>query len=396
MASVRAMLTACLWLACLPAGGNALPLHHGATVENVKVAKPHCKNFYPLSFKEVEDLVPRYKRCMITTHATIMQEAFENTKCKVTNLTDADVVSLPPYMMNECNFPEYGAGLCMGGNIKRAGDRCRNILQELTALFEKGRSLWNKRVVVVDDTGPGIFGIPCVVAGLNVSNSCFETYDLHESTYRSKRFIFAKMASDYRYYKPGIDIALPPPALPPAQWEPSTIPLESRPYLATFMGRFSRHPIRKHVADLFHNGKDVLIEDTINNALYKERIHGSVFGLILRGDTRWTHRFNDVVCSGAIPVLVTDIMVPPFNEIMPFQDYGVLINETNESLAGMMKTLKQLSAPARQSLQQKSQIACRHMFRTAKLQAATLASFVSQTNFSADTRPEARLPYSSR
>ena len=38
-----------------------------------------------------------------------------------------------------------------------------------------------------------------------------------------------------------------------------------------------------------------------------------------------TFRFIDAVCSGSVPVLVTDKMVPPFDELVPFESYGVLV-----------------------------------------------------------------------
>merc|ERR1711920_576643 len=111
-----------------------------------------------------------------------------------------------------------------------------------------------------------------------------------------------------------------------------------RPVLASFVGRFKKHPIRKYVAELVHNGQDVFIEDVIDDTLYERYLHSSTFGLILRGDDRWSFRFNDIVCSGSIPVLVTDIMVPPFNEIVPFEEYGILIKEEKIALAGMIES----------------------------------------------------------
>lgn len=38
-------------------------------------------------------------------------------------------------------------------------------------------------------------------------------------------------------------------------------------------------------------------------------------------------RHSESICSGAIPVLIADDWVPPFESLVPFEKYGVMIKE---------------------------------------------------------------------
>ena len=96
------------------------------------------------------------------------------------------------------------------------------------------------------------------------------------------------------------------------------------------------HPIRVYTHLHFHNktyeGKKVVIAERMTDEFvkgYGEVLHETVFSLLLRGDTHSTHRWNDVVCSGSVPVLVTDYMIPPYNELVPFESYGVFVRESH-------------------------------------------------------------------
>lgn len=41
----------------------------------------------------------------------------------------------------------------------------------------------------------------------------------------------------------------------------------------------------------------------------------------------FTYRFSEAVCSGGIPVMVTSSQVPPLQDLVPFETYGVLIRD---------------------------------------------------------------------
>ena len=36
----------------------------------------------------------------------------------------------------------------------------------------------------------------------------------------------------------------------------------------------------------------------------------------------------DTICGGGIPVLLTDYLVPPFEDTLPWESFGVIINES--------------------------------------------------------------------
>ncbi len=52
-------------------------------------------------------------------------------------------------------------------------------------------------------------------------------------------------------------------------------------------------------------------------------------------DVLFTYRFTEAVCSGGIPVMVTSSQVPPLQDLVPFDTYGVLIRD--EEIPGVGK-----------------------------------------------------------
>merc|ERR1719389_1347958 len=100
-------------------------------------------------------------------------------------------------------------------------------------------------------------------------------------------------------------------------------------------------PFRASLRQLLHNGHDCVLAKTSESWDYDDLLHSSKFLLILRGDVEFSYRFNEVVCSGGIPVLVTDSWVPPFNELVPFESYGVLCKE--DRVGELLPKLKSLN-----------------------------------------------------
>ena len=62
---------------------------------------------------------------------------------------------------------------------------------------------------------------------------------------------------------------------------------------------------------------------------YEELMSSSNFTLVVRGHREYSYRFTEAVCSGAVPVLVADGRVPPFNAVVNFREYGVSVKEEN-------------------------------------------------------------------
>lgn len=61
--------------------------------------------------------------------------------------------------------------------------------------------------------------------------------------------------------------------------------------------------------------------------LYMQILENSKFGLVLHGDGRWSHRLIEVMGSGAIPVLISDGLTLPFEEIVDYENSIIRISE---------------------------------------------------------------------
>lgn len=355
-----------------------------------------CTRIYPLGFDELEEAFPQLRECIVTTHAMIVQNELEKSTCLARTASEADVISMPPYLLTNCNWPNYSGGNCEAdGNSVRLGEfRRKFCTHEVLAvakqvLLEEGRG---KQMLLVDDAGgaPDIrtpTGKFACCKYFNTSQRewkgqpCLHTYHFPGHEYVRPEFIWAKRASQWTYYRRGIDIALPPPSYESAQWPPAKGPLKHRQLFAMFKGTFGMHNIRFYAHELFHGktyeGKKVVIAERNSDFFqndYKEMLHNTIFALLLRGDTRDTHRFNDVVCSGAVPVLVTDTMVPPFDEITQFESYGVVVWE--RQLEEMMDILQHISDQERERLRRASLKACADHFQTAGRQASSLVKIL--------------------
>ena len=81
-------------------------------------------------------------------------------------------------------------------------------------------------------------------------------------------------------------------------------------------------------------------------------LRDSAFGLVLRGDQRWSHRFTEVLKAGAVPVVLSDGLVLP---LTPLDDWAraalVLPEEDAKDFKRLMRRLCELDAPAKAALQ---------------------------------------------
>ena len=60
---------------------------------------------------------------------------------------------------------------------------------------------------------------------------------------------------------------------------------------------------------------------------YLQRMLSTVFVFILHGDSRWNLRTAEVLSTGAIPVVVSDGMTLPFEQVIPWGEFAVRIPE---------------------------------------------------------------------
>jgi hypothetical protein len=115
-----------------------------------------------------------------------------------------------------------------------------------------------------------------------------------------------------------------------------------RKYLFSFKGNVSQRGwfgcanVRPRLYELSKNTKtwySYLFEDTSDRVstskqLYEEILLESVYGLVLHGDGRWSHRLIEVMGSGAIPVIVSDGLTLPFEQIADYSDACIRIPES--------------------------------------------------------------------
>ena len=133
----------------------------------------------------------------------------------------------------------------------------------------------------------------------------------------------------------GVDVSMPAEPTPRCSGEAASKsflePLERKPFLMSFKGRLER-PWGKQVAAL-HDDHDVVIVGDANADYDAEfLLWNSVFNLVFATANHRNSRFNEVVCSGGIPVAMADASwVPPFDGFIRFSSYGVLIEDSDPS-----------------------------------------------------------------
>merc|ERR1712060_696615 len=85
---------------------------------------------------------------------------------------------------------------------------------------------------------------------------------------------------------------------------------------------------RRTVRDLLHNGVDRVIANSSDAEYdFDTLLQHSRFNLILPGDIEFSYRFAEAVCSGGVPVMIGAHWVPPFDEFVRFESYGVYIQK---------------------------------------------------------------------
>ncbi len=102
------------------------------------------------------------------------------------------------------------------------------------------------------------------------------------------------------------------------------------------VGWFNCCNVRKHmkkICKINNSYYNYLYEDTSENHINKNKdlymriLENSKFSLVLHGDGRWSHRLIEAMGSGSIPVLVSDGLTFPFEEIINYENSIVKIRE---------------------------------------------------------------------
>jgi hypothetical protein len=386
------------------APSNALLIEKPKKRTSQKNMSQCARRFYTYTFEQFEEEFPYLASCRVSTYAAVVHATVLNDPCRTSNKSAADFLIPPPYLAQECNWPTYGgSGGCRGANLFRQGHQCKD---NVARAFVKMQSRsGNKSILVIDH------------------NSDWTPYNLPAVEYSRRDWVWAKVNSKPPYYRPDVDVSMPPPATAHCTFVPDSAseePLESKRFFISFRGQFESRSMhrrsweaqrkglarstRKWVHNVLHNGRDRIIVDSSRyTATHKRKpgctippcfedvydfdmlLRSSRFILIIGGDVEFSYRFNEAVCSGGVPVLITQAWVPPFNEFVPFESYGVLVNETNETqmdgLLHILQTLPEAEVERRRKMARKM---CVDAFQTTEKTISALLHF--QTSAASVTR----------
>lgn len=116
------------------------------------------------------------------------------------------------------------------------------------------------------------------------------------------------------------------------------IPLINKPHtkiernkdiFASFVGVINgRHIIREKLKEVLMNKNGYYISESSGFWSFKEVMEKSIFSLCPRGYGKTSFRINESLNLGSIPVYIYDDPWIPFNDLINFEDYGVLISES--------------------------------------------------------------------
>jgi len=283
-----------------------------------------------VTLEEFESQFPEVRSCGYTIHGAMSYEKWLQHPARTRESRDASLVIFPPFLVDELNWPVYGGGVWENnfarpgenpgshgrpGNEKKIGD-CSRRFERL--IRQQYRFETYQRYL------------------LHFGSSGFDRgYELEPAAYTDQRAIIAKGEALIGRHRAGWDISLPPPFTDkPLRFR--HIPTSTgtnRSILIGFKGDMGTHKLRRKNRDELHNPSRLVFvlskdDDTFE---YWELLSRSVFALVIRGHVAFSYRFSEVVCSGAIPILISDEWVPPFEDLLSFERYGVRVPEANIS-----------------------------------------------------------------
>ena len=116
------------------------------------------------------------------------------------------------------------------------------------------------------------------------------------------------------------------------------IPLINKPHnksikekniFASFIGNINgRHSIREKMRDRLSNKEGYYISESAGFDNFKDIMERSIFSLCPRGYGKTSFRINESLNLGSIPVYIYDEPWIPFMDILNFEDYGILIHDS--------------------------------------------------------------------
>jgi hypothetical protein len=271
---------------------------------------------------EFEELPITMADCEMSIYGEALYQHLLFHPRRTANVDCAKFAVFPPYLTYEMHWPKYGF---FRENMAIQGRDCYEaaVGEALVTIenYSKTASMKKEFFIVLVDLDPYWF------------------HTLDAEVYNHSKLSWAKLNTLEHVWRPGMDVSMPPPASEHLmRYKHSMRATLPRKYLVTFMGKFRTHPVRALLGKLHDPGNGILILNT--EATHAGRLHGNVteyefveimarakYTLVVRGDAQYSYRFTEAVCSGSVPVLISDGWVPPFSSLLPFDKYGVRISE---------------------------------------------------------------------
>lgn len=382
-------------------------------IHEAKVDEEQSKNFFLMTTELLESIFPDLRNCGVTIYAQQVQEFLSRHPKRTSSIEEANVIVFAPYLAWETNWPIYKG---QKRNFFRQGDRCRKqpvqyaksiialrfaILQDnfkesikpgLSFNDQKKNSKDHIKASRVKNSSGAEIRIEKEKNDqkvLLIDSSPFYNSEIAAS-YNDSDFIWAKLNILESRWRRNEDISMPPPPhqviIPVAPLNALEKEIEavesyerpSKEYFLTFKGNFATHSIRSTIAKLHNPDQGIIIVDSSTNSSsswdFVDLMSKSEFTLAVRGDVEFSYRFTEAVCSGSIPVLVSDGWIAPFQSLVPFENYGIRISE--DAVLDMVSTLLSVSKASRQKLQAEAQIVCQKYFGSVERQIHTMLELV--------------------
>ena len=310
------------------------------------------RRYHVLSPQAAEIHAPELAQCALLRYAEALRRGLASSSCS-SDLGTASVVVIPGYTFQNCHWPHYGGSCEAEDTVLRPGRQC----------YDEDTTRAYRRIMNADDFAGK------VVAIIDGSGRVSKAWLPDLGLYNHPRVLILRLGASVWFHRSG-DISLPPGPLArcesPAAANAMRESLAEKRYLATFKGKLRHNQVRTVLAKLHHNDLDVIIVDRLDDSYdYDQLLYSSVFSLILEGDMLQTFHFAEAVCSGGIPVLVSSTWVPPLQELLPFESYGLRFRDDEAS--GLVAKLRAVDSFTRLQLRQRATDACTSHFRPCRM-----------------------------
>lgn len=110
---------------------------------------------------------------------------------------------------------------------------------------------------------------------------------------------------------------------------PLANPGHPKDIFANFIGAIKgRHRIREKLQTVLAGDGKYLVSETMGYDPFHEAMNRSLFSLCPRGYGQTSFRICEALQHGSVPVYVYDEPLVPFSDVCRFEDYGVLVHES--------------------------------------------------------------------